>query len=131
MSSDSVVYNCATCSKIIYGRQNFAICILCQRRVHRMCYHDRLSNDRWAKFRQTFTCSTCKAGMAAIISRPEDAEKPVQVLASQSQHFNTNVSPIAIRYEFMIGASQMSGDIVTVILARCLHEFWLLFCSYS
>ena len=113
MSSDSVVYNCATCSKIIDGRQNFAICILCQRRVHRMCYHDRLSNDRWAKFRQTFTCSTCKAGMAAVISRPEDAEEPVQVLASQSQHFNTNVSPITIRYEIMIGASQKSGDIVS------------------
>jgi hypothetical protein len=136
MSSDSVVFNCATCSKIINGRQNFAICVVCRIRVHRTCCDGRFSNSCWAKIRQTFTCSTCKAGLATGLSRPGDAEKLVPVLASRAQHFDgnccsdverqlvieesvekthdvpTNVPPKTIKYEIMIGSSQMGGDIL-------------------
>jgi hypothetical protein len=136
MSSDSLVFNCATCSKIINGRQNFAICFLCQRRVHRVCCDGRFSNNRWAEFRRTFTCSTCRAGMTRSLSRPGDAEDPVPVLASRGQHLNrnyfsdgeqqlvieesfekthdvsTNVPQPAIKYEIKIGSSRKGGDIV-------------------
>ena len=48
MSSDKVTYSCATCSNAIRGREHFAICVLCPRRVHRKCYGGCLSNDIWA-----------------------------------------------------------------------------------
>jgi hypothetical protein len=108
MSSDRVIYSCATCSKTIKGREHFATCVSCPRRVHRKCCDGRLSNSLWAAFSRTFTCSTCKAGMAAGCSRPD-------------QHFNSNhcsdvstsVPPTTINYEIMIGASRKGGDIVS------------------
>jgi len=50
----------------------------------------RFSNSRWAKFCQTFACSTCKAGMVGSLSRPGDAEEPEPVSASRGQHYNSN-----------------------------------------
>jgi hypothetical protein len=91
MSSEKVVFNCATCCKTISCRQHFAICASCSIRVHRKCIGKCLSNNLWDMFRQTFTCSTCKTDV--------NADKPVPVRT--------------IKYEIMIGASQKSGDIVS------------------
>jgi hypothetical protein len=76
--SSEVVYNSATCLKTIKGKEHYAICVMCPRRVNRKCYGDRLSNSRWTLIRQTFTCSACKAEV--------NEEEPVPVLASRGQH---------------------------------------------
>jgi len=115
MSSDSVVYNCSICSKIINGRQNFAICVKCQRRVHRICCDGRFSNRRWAEFRQTFACSTCEAVAPGSLSHPVDAEEPVVSFRNtcvNNVNVSTNVPPMN-KYEIMIGASRKGGDIVS------------------
>ena len=130
--STEVVFECAVCSKTINGRQHFAICLLCQKRVHRKCYGDSLSKSLWEIFRQTFICSTCKAGVVA-----GDADKHVPNLASHGPHFNSNycsdgerqlvigesmdktfdvstyVPPTNVQYEIKIGASRKGGDIVS------------------
>ena len=53
MSSD-VVYNCATCSKTVKGKQDYAICVKCSRRVNRKCYDGDLSDSCWTLFYLNF-----------------------------------------------------------------------------
>jgi DNA-directed RNA polymerase subunit RPC12/RpoP len=108
MSSD-VVYVCSTCSRTVKGKQHYAICVSCSRRVHRMCYRDGLINVDWTMIRKAFTCTACEVG-------------------SRGQHFNGNstaesiekthdvslyVPPTTIEYAIIIGASQMGGELVT------------------
>ena len=112
--SSGAVYNCVTCSKTIEGKQHYANCVSCLRRVHRMCYGEGLSNDLWAVLRQKFTCSACKARVSAL---------PVPVLATHVKsndcsdgkgRLEENVTTYVptILYEIMIGASRLGGDIV-------------------
>jgi len=72
--------------------------------------------DPLAEFRRTFTCSTCRAGMARSLSRPGDADQPV-VSFKKTRVNNVNVSMNVPRttnkYEIMIGESNKGGDIVS------------------
>jgi hypothetical protein len=54
MSSHQVIDECANCSRPISGRQHNAACVLCPRRIHRMCC--RLSNSLLGMLRLTFLC---------------------------------------------------------------------------
>jgi hypothetical protein len=71
MSSGKVIYDCATCSKAIKGKEHFAICVLCQRPVHRKCHDSCISNKLWAVLRRTFNCTACKSGMATCLVEKE------------------------------------------------------------
>ena len=128
MSSDKVTYSCATCSNAIRGREHFAICVLCPRRVHRKCYGGCLSNDIWAVLRRTFTCNACKSGMATGLSRPDDSEEHVPVLASRGQQYNSNYcsdsDQLVIeesRKKTLIGSSQKDGQSNSGIIGPSLN----------
>jgi len=115
MSSD-VVYACATCSKTVKGKQHYAICVSCSRRVHRKCYRGGLNNVRWTRIRQTFTCTACEAGSRVRHFNSNycsDGEQQLVIKESfeKTDSVSTNVPPT--KYEIRIGASQMGGDIVS------------------
>jgi hypothetical protein len=92
--SPDVIYNCVTCSKAINGKQHYAVCVSCSRRVHRKCYGDGLSNSIWTRIRKTFTCTACEESIGKTLG------------------VSTYVPPTTIEYEIMIAASQKGGDIV-------------------
>ena len=60
--SCAIVYSCATCSKTVKGKQDYAICVKCSKRVHRKCYDDYLSDSSWTRICQSFNCTACGAG---------------------------------------------------------------------
>ena len=115
MSSD-VDYNCATCSKTVKGKQHYAVCVSCSRRVHRKCLYG-VSNRIWTTIRQTFTCTTCEAGSRGQHFSNNycgDGERQLCIEESMEKtHNESTYVPPTIRYEIMIGASQKGGDVVS------------------
>ena len=116
--SSVVLNNCVTCSKTVKGKQHYAICVLCSRRVHRKCHSDGLSNSHWTSIRQTFTCTTCETGNRGQHFNSKyysDGERHLVIEESMEKTFevSTYVPPTSIKYEIMIGASQKDNDIVS------------------
>jgi hypothetical protein len=113
MSSD-VVYNCATCSKTVKGKQHYAICVSCSRRVHRKCYGDGLSHIQWNTIRRNFTCAACE-GQRLNSNYCSDVERQLVIegTTEQMHHVSTYVPPTTIKYEIIFGASQKGGDVVS------------------
>jgi hypothetical protein len=115
MSSD-VVYYCATCSKTVKGKQHYAICGSCSRRVHRKCYSVGLSHNQWTTIRQSFTCSACEASsrLQRFTSNYCDGERQLDIdePKGKTHHVSTSVPPTTNKYEIIIGASQKGGDVV-------------------
>jgi hypothetical protein len=107
MSSD-VVYSCVTCSKTVKGKQHYAICVSCSRRVHRKCYGQVLSNNHWTRIRQTFTCTECVAG-----SIGQKRQVVIEESMDITPHVSAYVPPTTVKYEIFIGASQKGGEFVT------------------
>ena len=102
--SSGVVNSCGICSNTVKGKQHYAICVKCSKRVHRKCYDNSLSESKWTRIRQTFACTACGAESRG---RNESMDKPLDV--------SSYVPPTTVKYEIMIGASQKGGDIVSDI----------------
>ena len=117
MSSD-VVHSCVTCSSTVKGKQHYANCVVCSRRVHRKCYGEGLSRSEWTRIRQTFTCTlACEAvsrGHHFNSNYSSDCERQLVVDESmeKTHDVSTSVPPTTNQYYIMIGASQKGGDIV-------------------
>ena len=116
--SSNVVYSCATCSKTVEGRQHYAICVLCSRRVHRKCNGDRFNNSSWTTIRQNFTCTACEAGSRGQhfnSCSDSDGERRLVIGESmdKTHDASTYVPSTTIEYDIIIGASQMGGEIVS------------------
>ena len=113
--SSATVDNCATCFKTVKGKQDYAICVKCSKRVHRKCYDDCLSDSSWTRICQSFTCTVCEAGTGQHFNSNycSDGERWLVIEESMEINVSTSVPPPTVGYEIIIGASRKGGDIIS------------------
>ena len=113
MSSDC----CAICSETVKGKQHYAICVLCSKKVHRKCYDNSLCKSEWTRICQTFTCTACEAECRGKHHQLQHQHQQRQFVIEESPEITHNVStygPLTtIEYEIIIGASNMGGDLIS------------------
>ena len=104
--SSGVVYNCITCSETVEGKQHYASCVLCSRRVHRKCYGGGLSNSTWTRIRKIFTCTACEAGRRGqnFNSSFSDGERQFVIEESMEKTHGVSsyVQPTTIKYKLLL-----------------------------